>query len=312
MFLRVLAPRRRPYPVPVAGTFLSLAAHTAVVAALVASDGPALVRAGAHPITGGGGMATTHDGERLYWVGVGSAVGASPRRSGTRPPTAYVVPGRGAPPHEQPDGDGARGRTPGLARPHRPARSAAGPPAALPPAPASRRPSPRSLPRRLARLALPNVTLPEWEATLLVAGVLSAAPDLTQRVSRPEDFLPLPQPETTPGLGARSRTHSLTVLGVNVRMDDLPIPLVSNPPPAYPLTLERARVGGRVVVEFIIDSTGVVDLGSLRVVQSTNTLFTQAVRRVLPQLRFMPAQIAERAVGVTVRQPFEFTVRPGW
>ncbi|CAA9340125.1 MAG: hypothetical protein AVDCRST_MAG40-2363 [uncultured Gemmatimonadaceae bacterium] len=89
------------------------------------------------------------------------------------------------------------------------------------------------------------------------------------------------------------------------------MPLVSNPPPTYPTMLERARVGGRVVVEFRIDSTGAVELGSLQVVQSTNRLFTQAVRHVLPRLRFLPAHLGARAVAVTVRQPFEFRVASG-
>jgi TonB family protein len=154
---------------------------------------------------------------------------------------------------------------------------------------------------------IPEPLLPD--AALLVAGVLSAAPDLAQRVSRPEDFLPPPEP--SPRLGARSGARALAVLGTNVRVDELPIPLVSNPPPAYPVTLERDGLDGRVVVEFTIDSTGAVDLGSLLVVQSTHTQFTQAVRRVLPRLRFMPAHYAARAIEVTVRQPFVFTVRHG-
>lgn len=92
---------------------------------------------------------------------------------------------------------------------------------------------------------------------------------------------------------------------------DLPIPLVDNPLPAYPAALAQARVDGRVVVEFAVDSAGGVDLASLRVVQSTDARFTQAVRGVLPSLRFVPALRGERAVGVTVRQPFVFTMRRG-
>jgi TonB family protein len=144
------------------------------------------------------------------------------------------------------------------------------------------------------------------DAALLVAGVLSAAPDLAERVSRPEDFLP--PPDQTTRLGERVGAQRLAVLASNVHVDELPIPLVSNPPPTYPVMLERDRLDGRVVVEFTIDSTGVVDIGSLRVLQSTHTQFTHAVRRVLPRLRFMPAHLAARAVEVTVRQPFVFTM----
>ncbi|HZF68659.1 MAG TPA: TonB family protein, partial [Gemmatirosa sp.] len=95
----------------------------------------------------------------------------------------------------------------------------------------------------------------------------------------------------------------------DVHVHDLPNPLIGNPPPSYPAALEQARVGGQVVVEFRVDSTGVIDLGTLRVVQSTHVAFTQAVRNVLPRLRFLPAQLERQAVGVTVRQPFLFVVR---
>ena len=75
--------------------------------------------------------------------------------------------------------------------------------------------------------------------------------------------------------------------------------------------LARAGVGGRVVVEFRIDSTGVVDQESLRVVESGGPAFADAVRRVLPRLRFVPGLLNERPVAVTVRQPFLFVLRRG-
>jgi hypothetical protein len=43
-------------------------------------------------------------------------------------------------------------------------------------------------------------------------------------------------------------------------------------------------------------------------VTSTDARFTDAVRGVLPRLRFVPAQLREHSVGVTVRQPFVFRV----
>jgi protein TonB len=161
------------------------------------------------------------------------------------------------------------------------------------------------------KLTLPEAAFRDAGATVLIAGVVSAARDLARRASRPEDFVPEPPAKLAAELLVHTGVYLPAVMRPNLHVDDLPVPLVGNPPPAYPASLERARVGGQVVVEFRIDSTGAVDEGSLRVVRSTDALFTQAVRGVLPRLRFVPAQLGQRAVGITVQQPFVFTVRSG-
>src|SRR5205823_5256807 len=56
---------------------------------------------------------------------------------------------------------------------------------------------------------------------------------------------------------------------------------------------------------------GAVDLGTFAVLESTNALFVQAVRSVLPRLHFAPAQLGAHSIGVTVRQPFVFVIRAG-
>ena len=295
MFMRVLAPRR-PYPVPAAGPALSLTAHAALIAAVRGGDGSGVGGPAARAVAAAPAAAGV---ERLHWIGVGEGSGSGASRPGARPPVAYVIPGRG----------GLRivlspGGAPGPGGAGAPGRRGPGDAAALP-APALR----RAIPRRTSLAALPHVSLPDPDATLLVAGVLSAAPDRTQRVSRPEDFTPVPAKALMAELLVRSGITSLGVLRADVHVRDMPIPLASNRPPAYPATLEQARVGGQVVVEFLIDSTGAVDETTLRVVESTDERFTDAVRHVVPRLRFVPAQLGERAVGVTVRQPFLFTVR---
>jgi protein TonB len=159
---------------------------------------------------------------------------------------------------------------------------------------------------------MPTVVLPDPDATLLVAGVLAAAPDPMRAVSRAEEFVRLPPPTIDGASLAGTEVSTVAGLRALLHVDALPIPLVSNAPPSYPTALARARVGGRVLVEFRIDSLGAVDPRSLRIVQSSNALFTQAVQNVLPRLRFLPAQLGQHAVGVTVRQPFVFRVRGGF
>jgi protein TonB len=304
MSMRFHAPPR-PAPAPLSGTFLSLTAHAAILATAVGGGGP-----------GGPGAApesVAPAAEQLHWVGVGEgpgAPGARPRAPGVLPPVAYVVPGRGGlrvrvPSAGAPDGGGG-GR--GSRAPDGPAvgESAARPEAER--APGERR---TALTPRTPALALPDVAVPDAEATLLVAGVLSAAPDLARRATRPEDFAPEPASALLADLLVRTGVQASALFRPDGGRQDLPIPFEGNPVPTYPAELARARVDGRVVVEFQVDSTGAVDEGSLRVVTSTDGQFTDAVRRVLPRLRFLPAQPGGRPVGVRVLQPFLFTTRPG-
>ena len=77
--------------------------------------------------------------------------------------------------------------------------------------------------------------------------------------------------------------------------------------PSYPDSLYRAGVGGQVVVEFIVDTTGAVEAGSVDVLQSSNPLFTIAARAALALGRFEPARLHGRPVRQFVQLPFNFT-----
>jgi TonB family protein len=76
--------------------------------------------------------------------------------------------------------------------------------------------------------------------------------------------------------------------------------------PAYPDSLYRERVTGHVLVEFVVDTTGLVVLESISGISSTHPLFTEAVRRALRDARFHPASIAERKVRQLVQLPVKF------
>jgi len=93
------------------------------------------------------------------------------------------------------------------------------------------------------------------------------------------------------------------------QVEKIAVALHGNPEPAYPDRLRRARVQGRVSIEFIVDTTGRADIASLRVVRSHHVLFTDAVRAVLPHLHFVPAEVDGRKVRMRVLQPFSFVLR---
>jgi TonB family protein len=65
-----------------------------------------------------------------------------------------------------------------------------------------------------------------------------------------------------------------------------PRPLRGNPAPKYPDDMRDSRIEGVVSVEFRIDSAGVPDTSSLRVISSPNVAFERSVRSVLPRWRF--------------------------
>lgn len=76
--------------------------------------------------------------------------------------------------------------------------------------------------------------------------------------------------------------------------------------PEYPSSLRQDGVEGRVILEFVVNTQGRVDMGSVKVMESSNALFTASVRAALPGMRFRPAKIGGRAVKQYVRQPFSF------
>lgn len=78
----------------------------------------------------------------------------------------------------------------------------------------------------------------------------------------------------------------------------------------YPDSLLRARVTGRVLVEFVVDSAGAPEMGTFGVVSSTHPLFADAARRAVGAARFVPARREGRAVRQRVQLPFTFSI-PG-
>lgn len=78
--------------------------------------------------------------------------------------------------------------------------------------------------------------------------------------------------------------------------------------PGYPEMLRAAGVEGRVVVRFVVDTTGRVEPGSIAIVESAHALFERSVREVLPRLRFAPAEAAGHHVRQLVEMPFQFSL----
>lgn len=80
--------------------------------------------------------------------------------------------------------------------------------------------------------------------------------------------------------------------------------------PQYPPDLLAKRIRGKVIVRFIVDSSGVADIQSIEVLDSSAPQFEESVRAALPRMRFSPARLNGKRVRQLVEQPFRFDVVP--
>lgn len=78
--------------------------------------------------------------------------------------------------------------------------------------------------------------------------------------------------------------------------------------PIYPPTLMAKGIEGSVLATFVVDETGRPDLSTYIPLESTDTLFSNAVRDALPRMKFRPAKRRNVVVRQQVEQRFTFRV----
>jgi protein TonB len=81
------------------------------------------------------------------------------------------------------------------------------------------------------------------------------------------------------------------------------------PQPRYPDILRSGGVEGEVLVQFVVDTSGRAEMKDFKILKSSHDLFSAAVRNVLPQMRFIPAEVGGRRVKQLVQQPFVFALQ---
>jgi TonB family protein len=84
---------------------------------------------------------------------------------------------------------------------------------------------------------------------------------------------------------------------------------LQSPQPLYPDVLRDAGIEGEVLAQFVVDTVGLAEPGSLKILQASHDLFAQAVTEMLPRMRFVPAETGGRKVKQFVQQPFVFSLR---
>ncbi|HUL49543.1 MAG TPA: TonB family protein [Gemmatimonadales bacterium] len=82
--------------------------------------------------------------------------------------------------------------------------------------------------------------------------------------------------------------------------------LVSAPPLPYPEIMRRLGIEGRVLIQAVVDTTGRVEPGSIKIMSSSNSAFDQPTRQWVLKALFRPARLHGEAVRVLINQPVDY------
>jgi TonB family protein len=84
--------------------------------------------------------------------------------------------------------------------------------------------------------------------------------------------------------------------------------LVSQPQPRYPAGAASLGLSGRVLLRFVIDTTGRVDKRSIQLVENTDEIFVSPAREAVARAVFRPARMSGHAVRQLAEQSVRFVV----
>lgn len=114
----------------------------------------------------------------------------------------------------------------------------------------------------------------------------------------------------TPGSNPAGQ-DSLPFRGVLAAAEvDDPAVAIHQPSPRYPPVLQQAGIEGRVLVEFVIDTSGHMEGSSLRVLESSNPGFDAAAGETVRHSVFRPARVRGMPVRQRTVQSIVFRIAP--
>lgn len=172
---------------------------------------------------------------------------------------------------------------------------------------ASARPSARARDERgsttsVARASEPEVVVPQL--TRPVAGRIDSVIRNIQTPERPAaEVVPVQLSGAATDNGPRLATTDVSLGAVQFQRPRL---IGSLPEPKYPSRLLLEGEGGEVRVRFDVDTTGRPVMSTFTVVGTPHTLLVQAVRDVVPGMRFEPARADRKPVVDRVEVGFKF------
>ena len=133
--------------------------------------------------------------------------------------------------------------------------------------------------------------------------------DLTKLTADPTDFAIADRPGSDAVGDGAPTSHGIGGAFTAWQVEKETTPLAGNPKPRYPSVLQSARIEGEVLAQFVVDTSGSVDMSTFRAIGATNELFVDAVRHALARWKFHPAEAGGRKVKQLVQMPLTFRVR---
>ena len=79
--------------------------------------------------------------------------------------------------------------------------------------------------------------------------------------------------------------------------------------PSYPVAMLQQNIEGAAFVVYVVDTLGHADTTSFKIVNASREEFAQAVRDVMPKMRFRPAILGGIKVRQLVQQNFSFKIQ---
>jgi TonB family protein len=154
--------------------------------------------------------------------------------------------------------------------------------------------------------AFPSIPVPS-EVPLSIPPI-----DLRQRPLDPSDFVSIGRENGfADGSSTEVAANPDGIYDASSTLEGFePAVLLSQPRPRYPATLQSAGVAGTVLVEFVIDTIGRVEAGSVRIIESSHPGFEDAARAAVLGARFQPARHGRQPVRQITRQRVRFVAEP--
>jgi TonB family protein len=165
-----------------------------------------------------------------------------------------------------------------------------------------------SLPAASDRVLSQAAPTPSWEPFLQVPDLSPLVPptalpsvaDLLAAASFRSGSSPLPG-----SLVGGSAPTGASKLWTADSVDD-PVEVIEQPSPRYPAVLAQAGITGRVELEYVVDTSGRAEPGSLHALTSTRPEFEAAARAAVLGSRYRPARLHGQVVRQLVRQMLSF------
>jgi TonB family protein len=155
-----------------------------------------------------------------------------------------------------------------------------------------------------ARAATPAVTSAANQPVAPAAGAPAPRVEVPRRESPSPDAQRAGSPRAEVSMGAMKLKTPAAPQDSDRSVRAVP----GSAAPRYPDILKTAGVEGAVLVSFVVDRTGDVDAGSIKILRSTHSLFAKAVTTALPQMHFLPAILHNEVVRQAVRLPITFSM----